>query len=100
MNRLFLRIRNVLRNTIRRKQLDGDLSDELDSFVDLLTDEKVKSGMKWDDARRAARVKLGGVEQVKQEVRSSRIGFDLETLLYDVRYGFRSLLRKPGFTAT
>ncbi|MFL6595699.1 MAG: hypothetical protein ACJ8HQ_09685 [Chthoniobacterales bacterium] len=42
------------------------------------------------DARRAALVELGGVEQVKEEVRAGRAGFALETFLMDVRYGFRA----------
>ena len=60
----------------------------------------MKEGMNERDARRAAMVEVGGVEQVKEEVRAGRTGFALETFLQDLRYGMRSLLKKPGFTLT
>jgi putative ABC transport system permease protein len=52
------------------------------------------------EARRAAMVEVGGVEQVKEEVRAGRTGFAIETFFQDLRYGMRSLLKKPGFTLT
>jgi putative ABC transport system permease protein len=60
----------------------------------------MKDGMNEQDARRAALVEVGGVEQVKEEVRASRTGSGLESLVMDVRYGMRALLKKPGFTIT
>ena len=53
---------------------DRDLDDELRAFVDLLTAEKVKAGMSPREARRAALLETGGVEQVKEEVRVIRAG--------------------------
>jgi putative ABC transport system permease protein len=50
-----------------------------------------------DDAKRAAVVELGGVEQVKEGVRDVRIGSALEAALRDVRYGARVLWRSPGY---
>ena len=57
-------------------------------------------GMNESEARRAALVEMGGIEQVKEEVRTNRVGFALETFCQDLRYGFRSLLKKPAFTVT
>src|SRR5437016_1184016 len=45
-------------------------------------------------------VEVGGVEQVKEKVRAGRTGVALETFFQDVRYGLRSLRKKPGFTLT
>src|SRR5208282_616560 len=50
-----------------------------------------------DEARRAARIELGGVEQVKEEVRTARAGAWLEQFWQDVRFGARQLRRNPGF---
>ncbi len=50
------------------------------------------------EARRAARIELGGLEQVKEEVRRARTGQMVEELLQDLRYGMRALRKNPAFT--
>jgi putative ABC transport system permease protein len=97
---LFSKGESLLRNTIRKGQTDRDLSEEVGSYVELLTEKKMKEGMNEREARHAAMVEVGGVEQVKEEVRAGRTGFALETFFQDLRYGLRSLRKKPGFTLT
>lgn len=97
---MFSRIGSLLRNTLRKGQVDRELGEEVGSYVELLTEKKMKEGMNERDARRAAMVEVGGVEQVKEEVRAGRTGFAIETFFQDVRYGLRSLRKKPGFTLT
>jgi putative ABC transport system permease protein len=97
---LFSKGVSLLRNTMRKKQIDRELTEEVSSYVELLTEKKMKQGMNERDARRAAMVELGGVEQVKEEVRAGRTGVALETFFQDLRYGLRSLRKKPGFALT
>ena len=94
-----MRLRAVLRNLFHRDRVDQDLDAELRSYCDLLASEKVAAGMSPDDARRLARVELGGVEQVKETVRAVRAGALVEQLLQDLRYGLRMLHRNPVFTS-
>jgi putative ABC transport system permease protein len=56
--------------------------------------------MNPQEARRQARLELGGVEQVKEQVREIRTGQMLETLGCDVRYAARMMRRSPAFTTT
>src|SRR5215212_5770575 len=97
---LFSKSGSLIRNTMRKQRIDRDLSEEVGSYVELLTEKNMKQGMNEEEARRTARMQVGGVEQVKEEVRAGRTGFALETFLQDVRYGLRSLLKKPAFTLT
>jgi putative ABC transport system permease protein len=94
-----VRIRSFFRNLLRRGRADRDLDAEVRAHLDLLTEEKLQQGLPPHEARRAARLELGGLEQVKEEVRDTRAGAWLEQLIQDVRYAARQLRRNPGFTA-
>src|SRR6266436_6390253 len=64
-----------------------------------LTEENIRAGMPPKEAQRAARIELGGIEQVKEQVRQKRTGNWLPSVISDCRYGLRQLRRNPGFTA-
>ena len=85
----------ILRNLFRKRQLDEDLSAELDSFRDLLTDEKARNGLTPEQAKRAALVELGSAEQVKEAVRDVRGGAWLEGIGSEFRQTFRGLRHTP-----
>ena len=89
---------SLLRNLFRRRSVERSLDAEVHAYLDMLTQEKIAGGMAPDTARRAARIELGGIEQVKEEVRQIRTGALLEQLVQDVRYGVRTLRRSPVFT--
>jgi len=65
----------------------------------MLIDENIRAGMPPKEAQRAARIELGGSEQVKEQVREARIGNWLHSVLSDCRYGIRQLRKNPGFAA-
>jgi putative ABC transport system permease protein len=93
------RILSLFRNLFRERAVEQALGDELRSSVELLTQEKTKEGLSRSAARREALMELGGVEQVKEEVRAARAGRILEDFARDVRFAFRTLAKSPGFTA-
>ena len=100
MTKMISRAGSLVRNTAHKQQIDQELTEEVSSYVEMLTEQKMKKGMNEQEARREAMMEVGGVEQVKEEVRAGRAGSGLESLMMDVRYGMRSLLKKPGFTLT
>ncbi len=84
-------IGGTLRSLFRKAELDRELDAELRSYLDMLTEEKIKAGLSPEQARRQARIELGGMEQVKMKVREVRFGTALETVWQDLRYGLRML---------
>ena len=83
-----------------RDSRDRDLAEELASHVALHIDDNLRSGMTPEEARRAAYIRLGGVESVKETVREQR-GFPvIDSFLRDVRYSLRGLRRDRAFTLT
>jgi len=94
------RIVSLFRNLWRRSTVEQALDEELNSSVELLTAEKMKEGLRQPEARREALMELGGIEQVKEEVRAIRLGGFVDNLGRDLRFAARQLRRNPGFTVT
>jgi predicted permease len=67
--------------------------------VEILAEEKMKEGLPRSAAHRQALIELGGVEQVKEEVRAIRVGSFLENFVRDLRLALRTLAKTPSFTA-
>ncbi len=88
-----------LRALFRRNTVEAELGDELRFHFDQQVGKFVQSGLPLAEARRRARLLIGGPDQIKEECRDARGVQFLESLSRDFRFGLRMLRRNPGFTA-
>src|SRR6516165_6469457 len=98
--RLMYRIGRWWQALVRRERLDEELNEELRFHIEQQIAHKVAEGMLPDRARRAALLELGGIERIKEECRDMRRTRWFEATLQDVRFGFRTLRKRPSFVVS
>jgi putative ABC transport system permease protein len=81
-----------------RHGLDGDLSDEMQAHLDLITAENIERGMPPGEARAAARRAFGNLTRTQEKTREAWQFPRFETFLQDIRYGMRGIRRSPSFS--
>ncbi len=95
---LLHRLASIVRGIVKRDRAERDLHDELQAFVDMAAADQMRDGVAPDEARRRAVLQLGGVEQAKERVRTSRHGWWLDEIGRDLRYALRMAFRDRTFT--
>lgn len=86
-----------LRALVLRRSEERELDEELRFHVSMEEDYRRRRGATHAEAHRAALVALGGIEQVKEDVRDARGTRLLEDGASDFAFALRTLRRSPGF---
>src|SRR5579863_8460422 len=93
---LFHRIGNLF----RRSHLENEIDAELQSHVEMRTEENMSAGMPREEARREALLRFGNRNVMKERVAAADAALHFDILLGDIRFAARQLLRSPGFALT
>ena len=92
---LFFRVRSLFWS----ETVESDMEDELAFHCERQIEKYLKTGMDREEALRRVRMEFGGLEQVKEDCRDARGVSLVESLAKDLRYGWRTLVKSPGFAA-
>ena len=90
---------SLVRNLFRGGRRDAELRSDIDTYVDMLVDEKIAAGLAPEAARRSTLMEIGSVDHIKDNARSVRAGALLAELGSDARYALRMMRRDWTFSA-
>ncbi len=88
---LWRQLTRGLRVLTHRTNADQDVTEEAGHYLEESTAAFIAQGMSPDEARRAARMELGNMATVTEQVRTHGWENRISTLFADLRYGFRSV---------
>ena len=87
-----------LRGMLDRDRRERDMHEEIEAHLLMHIDDNRRAGMSLEEARRVALVKLGGIEQVREQYRDGSGLPAIEDVLKDIRFALRMMRRSPGFS--
>ncbi|HEY7855769.1 MAG TPA: ABC transporter permease [Terriglobales bacterium] len=86
-----------LRFLLFRRRLESEMSEEMESHLELRIEDLERHGLSEADARRQARVEFGALEARKEEARAARGLRWVDEFAQDLRFGLRSIRKAPGY---
>lgn len=98
--RLLRKVHLRFRSLFDRSSVEDDLESELRDYVECEIESQIAAGASPDEAQQIVARRMQGKERIKEECRDARGTSHIENLVRDVRYGWRVLLKNPGFSVT
>src|SRR5262245_10090236 len=93
-----LRLMRILRGFFRRRQLDRQIEEEVQSYASMMADNLVSRGMNPHEARRHVRLHNGGFLAIRESIRDARSEYRFDADFQDIRYAGRVLRKNPNYT--
>src|SRR5262245_22674890 len=102
MNSLFQHLFQLCRrllSLLRRGRYEREMEEEMRFHLEMQIEQNLEAGMAAEEARYAARRQFGNQTWLKEASREMWSLRFIETLIQDLRYGARTLMKNPGFTS-
>jgi hypothetical protein len=97
---MLTRLRSALSTLFHGERFRRELEEEIAFHIDRYTEDLIRSGADPEEARREARLRFGGVEEVQSRSREVRGLALVDEAMRNLRFALRVMLRKPLFTGT
>jgi hypothetical protein len=94
LSRLWRRLLSLL----RRGRYEREMEEEMRFHLEMQIELNLAAGMATEEAHYAARRQFGNQTWLKEASRDMWSLSSIETLIQDLRFGARMLLKQPGFT--
>lgn len=78
--------------------MESEMDTELRLHIEMFAEDLARTGVAREEAMRRARIEFGGIERAKEECREARGLNFLESLVQDLRFAVRMLLKNSGLT--
>src|SRR5215470_18226608 len=95
---ILLHLWRRLISLLRRGKYEREMEEEMRFHLEMQIERNLATGMAAEEARYAARRRFGNQTWLKEASREMWSLNSIETLIQDLRYGARMLLKNPGFT--
>jgi hypothetical protein len=90
-------IRMKLPRLLRRARIQAECERDIQFYLDAEAEENMARGMAPDEARAAARRKLGNATLIREEIYEMNSAMLFEVLWRDLRYALRTMRQNPAF---
>ena len=94
---LLTRVRTILNLLLHRMTVEKELDDEVEEFYETIVERYIGQGIPEADARRLARLKFGHPENVKEQVRDTRAGSMLDSIIRNLQCALRGMRKAPVY---
>jgi predicted permease len=88
------------RGFFRRRREDAEVQEEMIAYLAEEVEENIARGMPEEEALRQANIKLGNRQKFRESLWRQNSAIFVESLLRDIRFALRQMLKSPGFAVT
>lgn len=87
-------------NLFWRSHMDREIAAEFEAHIEMRAADNIATGMTCEEARREALLRFGNQGAMRERTTAADAALSAESVVRDVRFALRQLVRSPGFAIT